>query len=104
MKQIIRYAILKPEKLKFYKDVHYQTWPHVKQILAQCKIREYDLYFHGNLVISRLLYDGMDFQADTKILDIDPEYQQWTEITEPCFAKEKESDPAWNDAEHICIF
>ena len=103
MEQIIRYALLKPEKLAFYKELHYNTWPHVKDILSQCKISQYDLYFYENIAISRLVYEGQDFAQDVKILDTDPLYLRWTELTEPCFIKQRPDEPSWKDAEHIPI-
>jgi len=103
MEQIIRYALLKPEKLEFYKDLHRNTWPHVKEILAQCKISQYDLYFYKNIAISRLVYEGSNFAQDVQILDTDPEYQHWTALTDPCFLKQDPREPSWKDVDHIPI-
>jgi L-rhamnose mutarotase len=79
---------LKPEKAKYYRELHAHPWPGVIKMIKKCHIRNFSIHereIEGKLcLISYFEYTGNDFDADMKQMAADPETQRWWKETDPC--------------------
>lgn len=79
---------LKPEKEKYYRELHAATWPSVLERLRDSHIRNYSIYvteLEGKRhLFSYFEYTGEDYEADTRAIAEDPETQRWWRETDPC--------------------
>jgi L-rhamnose mutarotase len=79
---------LKPEKAKYYRELHAHPWPSVIKMIKNCHIRNFSIHqreIDGKLyLISYFEYTGNDFDADMKKMAADPETQRWWKETDPC--------------------
>ena len=75
---------LKPEKLAEYKELHLNVWPGVLQMIAECNIRNYSIYYRDGFLFSYFEYHGTDLAADMQKMAADPTTQAWWKLTDPC--------------------
>jgi L-rhamnose mutarotase len=75
---------VKLEKLEEYKELHANVWPKVAQIISDCNIQNYSIYYRDGLLFSYLEYVGDDFDADMEKMAADPVTQQWWDVCKPC--------------------
>jgi L-rhamnose mutarotase len=75
---------LKPEKLAEYKQLHANVWPEVLNMIRECNIRNYSIYYKDGYLFSYFEYQGDDFKADMKKMAADPNTQNWWKLTDPC--------------------
>jgi L-rhamnose mutarotase len=75
---------VKPEKLQEYKDLHADPWPAVNDMIKQCNIQNYSIYYRDGLLFSYLEYTGSDFEADMQKMAADSVTQEWWKLTDPC--------------------
>ena len=81
-----RYGMLigvKPDKLAEYKRYHANAWPEILDMIRQCNIRNYSIYFKDGLLFSYFEYTGTDFAADMAKMAADPKTQEWWAIMIP---------------------
>jgi len=86
-----RYAMvtgLKPEREKYYRELHAEPWPSVMAKLRECNIHNYSIHrieIGGKpYLIGYFEYTGNDFDADMAKMAADPETQRWWKETDPC--------------------
>ena len=75
---------LKPEKEEEYRELHANVWPSVLEMIRECNIRNYSIYFKDGWMFSYFEYVGVDFDADMKTMAADPNTQAWWKLTDPC--------------------
>ncbi len=79
---------LKPEKAKYYRELHANPWPGVAKMIRECHIENFSIHereIDGKLyLISYFEYAGDDFAADMKKMAADPETRRWWRETDPC--------------------
>ena len=75
---------LRPEKVDEYKELHANVWPDVLDMIRECNIRNYSIYFKDGFLFSYFEYHGDDFDADMKKMAADPNTQAWWKLTDPC--------------------
>jgi L-rhamnose mutarotase len=75
---------LKPEKLAEYKALHAEVWPEVLNMIRQCSIGNYSIYYKDGFLFSYFEYHGEDFAADMARMAADPTTQAWWKLTDPC--------------------
>ena len=73
-----------PEKLEEYKQLHAAVWPGVLEMIQQCNIRNYSIYYKDGYLFSYYEYMGVDHAADMAKMAADPETQRWWSVCEPC--------------------
>ena len=84
---VVRYGSVikvKPEKLGEYKDLHANPWPGVNQMIRECNIRNYSIYYRDGYLFSYFEYTGEDFEADMQKMAADSLTQEWWKRTDPC--------------------
>jgi L-rhamnose mutarotase len=74
---------VKPDKLAEYKRYHANAWPEILDMIRQCNIRNYSIYFKDGLLFSYFEYIGTDFAADMAKMAADPKTQEWWAIMIP---------------------
>jgi L-rhamnose mutarotase len=74
---------LKPEKLDEYKRYHADTWPEILDMIRQCNIRNYSIFYRDGLLFSYFEYHGSDFKADMEKMAANRRTQEWWAIMEP---------------------
>jgi L-rhamnose mutarotase len=82
--QVVR---LKPERRNEYLRHHRAVWPGVLRTIAECNIRNYSIYEHGELLFAYFEYHGNDFAADMAKMGVCPETQRWWGLMFPMLEK-----------------
>ena len=82
--QVVR---LKPERRDEYLRHHRAVWPGVLKTIAECNIRNYSIYEHGELLFAYLEYHGNDFAADMAKMAACPETKRWWALMFPMLEK-----------------
>ena len=82
--QVVR---LKPEKRNEYLRYHGAVWPGVLKTIAECNIRNYSIFEHGELLFGYFEYHGNDFAADMAKMATCPETQRWWALMFPMLEK-----------------
>ncbi|MCI1958058.1 MAG: L-rhamnose mutarotase [Clostridia bacterium] len=103
MKNVKRYASvsrLKPEKADYYKHLHANIWPQINDMIKQCNIQNYSIYFYNNILFSYFEYTGDDYDADMKKMAADPETQRWWKECVPCMNPYTKAGP-WLDIDEV---
>lgn len=75
---------VRPEKLEEYRKLHKDVWSSVLEMIAECNIRNYSIFYYSGLLFSYYEYIGSDYAADMKKMAEDPETQKWWKLTDPC--------------------
>ena len=74
---------LKPEATENYKKYHAAVWPEVLEMIGECNIQNYSIYFKDGYLFSYFEYHGTDFQADMTRMAAHKKTQEWWAIMEP---------------------
>jgi L-rhamnose mutarotase len=75
---------VKPEKLAEYKALHANPWPGVNNMIRECNIRNYSIYYRDGYLFSYFEYTGKDLEADMQKMALDSLTQEWWKLTDPC--------------------
>jgi len=79
---------LRPEKERYYRELHAEVWPAILKRLADSNVRNYSIYVAGiegrRYLVSYLEYVGEDYEADMKAIAEDAETRRWWLETDPC--------------------
>ena len=73
-----------PEKLEEYKKLHAAVWPAVLNMIKQCNIQNYSIYYKDGLLFSYFEYTGDNYEADMAKMAADPTTQKWWAVCMPC--------------------
>ena len=74
---------VKQDRLEEYKAYHADVWPGVLQMIYDCNIRNYTIFYRDGLLFAYFEYVGDDFDADMAKMAADPKTQEWWEIMMP---------------------
>lgn len=79
---------LKPEKERYYRELHAEVWPGVIERLKKSNVKNYSIHLveieGRKYLFSYLEYTGLDFKADMASIASDPETKRWWKETDPC--------------------
>lgn len=94
---------VKPEKLEEYKKLHATVWPKVLDMIKQCNIRNYSIYYRDGMLYSYYEYIGEDYAADMAKMAADPVTQEWWKLCDPCQAPLPDRKPGewWAEMEEV---
>ena len=76
--------MIKPEKLEEYKKLHASPWPEINNMIRECNIRNYSIYYKDEYLFSYFEYVGDDFKADMAKMAADSLTREWWKLTDPC--------------------
>ena len=85
MKRFGQHAVLKPEKVDEYVELHAAVWPEILQIISDCNMTNYSIFIDGRDLFCYFEYVGEDYDADCKKMEDNPRMQEWWTHTKPCF-------------------
>ena len=85
MKRFGQHAVLKPEKVEEYVELHAAVWPEILQIITDCNMTNYSIFIDGRDLFCYFEYVGEDYEADCKKMEDNPRMQEWWTHTKPCF-------------------
>jgi L-rhamnose mutarotase len=78
---------VKPDKLDEYKKYHAAVWPEILDMIRECNIQNYSIYYKDvngiPLLFAYFEYVGDDFEADSAKMAADPKTQEWWDIMMP---------------------
>jgi L-rhamnose mutarotase len=74
---------LKAGSADAYRTLHAAVWPEVQDMIRQCKIENYSIYFKDDLLFTYFEYHGTDLKADWAKMAADPRTQEWWAVTQP---------------------
>ena len=74
---------VKKEKLEEYKTHHAAVWPGVLEMIRQCNLRNYSIFYKDGLLFAYFEYIGEDFAGDMAKMAADPMTQKWWDIMMP---------------------
>lgn len=93
---------LKPGAAESYKAYHRAVWPEVLEMISECNIRNYSIYFKDDVLFSYFEYLGSDIKADWAKMAAHTRTQEWWAVMvllqEPLTRKEGEW---WADMEEV---
>jgi L-rhamnose mutarotase len=69
--------------LEEYKRYHAEVWPEILDMIRECNIQNYSIFFKDGLLFAYLEYVGDDFDADMAKMAADPKTQEWWDIMMP---------------------
>ena len=101
--QVVR---LKPERRDEYLRYHGAVWPGVLKTIAECNIRNYSIFEHGELLFGYFEYHGNDFTADMAKMAACPETQRWWASCFLCWRNSRRTSrgsdgPTWTEIFHF---
>jgi len=74
---------VKPDRLEEYKKYHANIWPEILDMIRECNIQNYSIYYKDGMLFAYLEYVGDDFDADMAKMAADPKTQEWWDIMMP---------------------
>jgi L-rhamnose mutarotase len=96
---------LKPEGAAEYIRLHKaeNNWTGVNEMIKECNISRYSIYFKDNYLFAYFEYTGNDFDADMKKMAADPTTQLWWDTVKPLMQPVDNRKPGefWADMEEI---
>ena len=84
MKRYGQVIKVRSEKLEEYKELHAAVWPGVLDMIRECNMRNYSIYYKDGYLFAYFEYVGDDYEADMAKMAADPLTQEWWELCEPC--------------------
>jgi L-rhamnose mutarotase len=66
-----------------YRRFHAAVWPEVLQMIRECNIANYSIYWKDDLLFSYFEYHGRDFSSDMAKMAAHPKTQEWWALMEP---------------------
>ncbi len=74
---------VKANRLEEYKKYHADVWPEILDMIRECNIQNYSIFYKDGLLFAYLEYVGGDFEADMAKMAADPKTQEWWDIMMP---------------------
>ena len=96
-------AKVKPECLEEYKRLHADVWPDVLEMIKQCNLQNYSIYYKDGYLFTYVEYTGEDFEADMAKMAADETTQKWWAVCVPCLdpVDDKAAVNVWSDMEEV---
>lgn len=94
---------LKPGKAREYIEYHANVWPGVLEMIKECNISNYSIYFRDDILFAYFEYTGEDFEADMERMADDPETQRWWDVMKPMQEPLESREPGewWTNLEEV---
>ncbi len=75
---------VKADKLAYYRELHANPWPEINDMIKQCHISNYSIYYRDGYLFSYYEYSGDDYAADMQKMAADPKTNEWWAECVPC--------------------
>lgn len=87
---------LKPDRAEYYQQLHAAPWKQINDMIKECNLQNYSIYFDGEYLFSYYEYVGDDYEADMARMAADPETQRWWGECIPCMNPLSDDGPWMN--------
>jgi L-rhamnose mutarotase len=74
---------VRADRLEEYKKYHADVWPEVLDMIQECNIQNYSIFYKDGQLFAYFEYVGDDFDADMAKMAADPKTQEWWDIMMP---------------------
>jgi L-rhamnose mutarotase len=74
---------LKPGSFEAYRKYHAAVWPEVLEMIKDCNISNYSIYFKDDLLFGYFEYRGNDLAGDWARMAAHRKTQEWWAVMEP---------------------
>ncbi|WP_342559343.1 L-rhamnose mutarotase [Metasolibacillus sp. FSL K6-0083] len=103
MKRVASTIQLSKENYEEYKKLHSEVWPEVLQMIKECNIQNYSIYYSNGQLFSYFEYTGTDYQKDMEKMAQDSATQKWWEICKPLQTpyETRKSEEWWMEMEEL---
>lgn len=91
---------LKADRADYYGQLHAAPWKQINDMIKECNLQNYSIYFDGEYLFSYYEYEGDDCESDMEKMAADPETQQWWGECIPCMNPLSGGGP-WMDMKEI---
>lgn len=94
---------VRQDQLEAYKAYHADVWPEVLQMIRDCNMRNYSIFYRDGMLFAYFEYVGDDFDADMAKMAADPKTQEWWTIMMPMQdpVKDRAAGEWWADMEQV---
>ena len=94
---------LRPGCEDTYRAYHAKVWPEVLEMISECNIKNYSIYFKDGLLFSYFEYHGRDLKRDWAKMAAHSKTQEWWAVMNPLqepLATRKDGE-WWADMEEV---
>ena len=74
---------LKPGNAQSYREYHAAVWPEVLEMIRDCNITNYSIFFKDDILFSYFEYSGTDIKSDWAKMAAHRKTQEWWAVMEP---------------------
>ena len=74
---------LKPGSAPAYREYHAAVWPEVLEMIRECNIANYSIFFKDDILFSYFEYSGTDIKSDWAKMAAHRKTQEWWAVMEP---------------------
>jgi len=94
---------VKPEKLEEYKRLHKNVWPEVLEMIKECNIQNYSIYYKDGYLFSYFEYVGDNYEKDMEKMSQHKKTQEWWTVCKPCQIplETRKDDEWWAEMEEV---
>ena len=94
---------VKEEYLEKYKALHKDPWPEVCDMIKECNIENYSIFYRDGYLYAYFEYAGDDYDADMAKMAADPITQKWWDECKPCQqpVESATADEWWGNMEEV---
>jgi L-rhamnose mutarotase len=83
MKRFGQIIGVKQERLAEYKAYHAEVWPEVLEMIRQCNMRNYTIFYKDGYLFAYFEYIGDDYEADMAKMAAHPKTLEWWDVMMP---------------------
>jgi L-rhamnose mutarotase len=92
MKRFGQLIGVKADRLEEYKKYHAAVWPEILDMIRQCNIHNYSIFYKDGMLFAYFEYTGDDFDADMAKMAADPKTQEWWDVMKPMHSIETRAE------------
>ena len=91
------------DRLDEYKKLHREVWPGIIDMIKECNIKNYSIYYKDGFLFSYYEYTGNNYEEDMTKMSNDPLTQRWWEVCKPCQIplETREKGEWWAEMEEV---
>lgn len=94
---------IKPGYEEEYRRYHAAVWPEVLEMIRECRIENYSIYWKDDLLFSYFEYHGDDFNGDMARMAAHAKTRDWWAVMEPMQQPVESRKPGewWAEMEEV---
>ena len=103
MKKIGQICGITAENAKKYIEYHNNIPKEIRDLIRECNIRNYSIFYRNGVLFSYYEYVGDDYSADMQKMADNADNQKWWDLVKPIMSPlpDKAEDEFWADMDLI---